>query len=110
MTKNPMPATPNAELAFVPPLRQSLSRRFVIPRRRLLLYDALDMRFRELKLRKNADCPVCGDHPTITKLINYQEFCGIVPHEAAATEADIDPVQVKAMIDRREPFVSCPSA
>ena len=72
---------------------------------RLLLYDALSMRFRELKLRKNADCPVCGDHPTITKLIDYQEFCGIVPHEAAATDADIDPVQVKEMIDRREPFV-----
>src|SRR5947209_6375594 len=44
---------------------------------RLLLYDALGMRFRELKLRKNPECPVCGDHPTITKLIDYQEFCGI---------------------------------
>src|SRR5437773_4073511 len=44
---------------------------------RLLLYDALAMRFRELKLRKNPECPVCGDHPTITKLIDYQEFCVI---------------------------------
>ncbi len=44
---------------------------------RLLLYDALAMRFRELKLRRNPECPVCGDHPTITKLIDYQEFCGI---------------------------------
>ncbi len=44
---------------------------------RLMLYDALGMRFRELKLRRNPECPVCGDHPTITKLIDYQEFCGI---------------------------------
>ena len=44
---------------------------------RLLLFDALGMRFRELKLRKNPDCPVCGEHPTITKLIDYQQFCGV---------------------------------
>ena len=44
---------------------------------RLLLIDALDMKFRELKLRKNPDCPACGTHPTITKLIDYNEFCGI---------------------------------
>src|SRR6185312_15812796 len=44
---------------------------------RLLLYDALTMRFRELKLRKNPECPICGEHRTITKLIDYQEFCGI---------------------------------
>ena len=49
---------------------------------RLLLYDALGMRFRELKLRRNPECPVCGDHPTITKLIDYQQFCG-VPQQAA---------------------------
>ena len=46
---------------------------------RLLLVDALNMRFRELKLRKNPDCPVCGPHPTVTRLIDYQQFCGIVP-------------------------------
>src|ERR1700678_2059963 len=46
---------------------------------RLLLVDALTMRFRELKLRKNPECPVCGTHPTVTKLIDYQHFCGIVP-------------------------------
>jgi len=46
---------------------------------RLLLVDALNMRFRELKLRKNPECPVCGDHPTVTALIDYQHFCGIVP-------------------------------
>jgi adenylyltransferase/sulfurtransferase len=46
---------------------------------RLLLVDALNMRFRELKLRKNPECPVCGAHPTVTQLIDYQQFCGIVP-------------------------------
>ena len=50
---------------------------------RLLLYDALAMRFRELKLRRNPECPVCGDHPTITKLIDYQQFCGVPQHEPA---------------------------
>jgi molybdopterin/thiamine biosynthesis adenylyltransferase/rhodanese-related sulfurtransferase/molybdopterin converting factor small subunit len=74
---------------------------------RLLLYDALGMRFRELKLRRNPECPVCGDHPTIHKLIDYQEFCGVPnqQHEPAAVEGDIDPVEVKAKIDRGDPFV-----
>ena len=49
---------------------------------RLLLVDALSMRFRELKLRKNPDCPVCGSRPTITELIDYQQFCGIAPRTA----------------------------
>jgi adenylyltransferase/sulfurtransferase len=46
---------------------------------RLLLVDALGMRFRELKLRKNPECPVCGKNPTVTKLIDYEQFCGIMP-------------------------------
>ena len=46
---------------------------------RLLLVDALNMRFRELKLRKNPECPVCGTNPTVTALIDYDHFCGIVP-------------------------------
>jgi adenylyltransferase/sulfurtransferase len=46
---------------------------------RLLLIDALNMRFRELKLRKNPECPVCGSNPTLTQLIDYQQFCGILP-------------------------------
>ena len=46
---------------------------------RLLLVDALGMRFRELKLRKNPECPVCGTNPTVTQLIDYEHFCGIVP-------------------------------
>jgi molybdopterin/thiamine biosynthesis adenylyltransferase/rhodanese-related sulfurtransferase/molybdopterin converting factor small subunit len=74
---------------------------------RLLLYDALAMRFRELKLRRNPECPVCGDHPTIRELIDYQQFCGIPnqPHEPVAAEGDIDPMEVKAKIDRGDPFV-----
>src|SRR5947208_12140161 len=48
---------------------------------RLVLYDALGMKFRELRLRKNPECPVCGDHRTITKLIDYHQFCG-VPKQA----------------------------
>ena len=46
---------------------------------RFLIYDALRMRFRELKLRKDPDCPVCGTHPTVTKLIDYEQFCGMRP-------------------------------
>ena len=44
---------------------------------RFLIYDALRMKFRELKLRKDPDCPVCGTHPTVTTLIDYEEFCGL---------------------------------
>ena len=51
---------------------------------RFLIYDALKMRFRELKLRKDPDCPVCGTHPTVTKLIDYEQFCGIRPEPTAA--------------------------
>ena len=72
---------------------------------RLLLYDALGMRFRELKLRKNPDCPICGDHPTITKLIDYNEFCGVPLQAPAPPEGEIDPLEVKAKIDRHDPFV-----
>jgi molybdopterin/thiamine biosynthesis adenylyltransferase/rhodanese-related sulfurtransferase/molybdopterin converting factor small subunit len=53
---------------------------------RFLIYDALRMRFRELKLRKDADCPVCGTHPTVTTLIDYEQFCGVAPHQLAAAE------------------------
>src|SRR5882762_7373442 len=74
---------------------------------RLLLYDALAMRFRELKLRRNPECPVCGDHPTIHELIDYQQFCGIPnqPHEPAPVEGDIEPTEVKAKMDRGDQFV-----
>src|SRR5438034_2340570 len=52
---------------------------------RLVLFDAWRRRFRELKLRKNPDCPVCGEHPTITQLIDYEQFCGITPQAETKT-------------------------
>ena len=75
---------------------------------RLVLYDALAMRFRELKLRRNPECPVCGDHPTLHKLIDYQEFCGVPHQEIAAPAAnlgEIEPTEVKQKIDRGDKFV-----
>ena len=54
---------------------------------RLLLYDAWNMRFRELKLRRDVDCPVCGDHPTVRELIDYDQFCGITPPQTTAQPA-----------------------
>jgi adenylyltransferase/sulfurtransferase len=74
---------------------------------RLLLYDALGMKFRELKLRKNPECPVCGDHRTITKLIDYQEFCGIPnqTHLEAPVSGEIEVTELKAKQDRGDKFV-----
>jgi sulfur-carrier protein adenylyltransferase/sulfurtransferase len=72
---------------------------------RLLLYDALGMRFRELKLRKNPECPACGAHPTITKLIDYQQFCGIPAQEPKVTENEIEVTEVKSKLDRGDNFV-----
>ena len=75
---------------------------------RFLIYDALRMRFRELKLRKDADCPVCGTHPTVTKLIDYEQFCGIhpaTPEPAAASRTsatEITPLELKVRLDRGE--------
>jgi adenylyltransferase/sulfurtransferase len=85
---------------------------------RLLLIDALKMRFRELKLRKNPECPVCGLHPTVTKLIDYQQFCGIKPEssEEQKVKNGIPQLSVKELkkridagedlflLDVREPF------
>ena len=70
---------------------------------RLLLFDALAMRFRELKLRKNPDCPMCGTHPTMTKLIDYAEFCGVRGEEAPAPQTsvpEITPRELKTRLDR----------
>jgi molybdopterin/thiamine biosynthesis adenylyltransferase/rhodanese-related sulfurtransferase len=69
---------------------------------RLLLFDALSMRFRELKLHKNPACPVCGPNRTITKLIDYEEFCGIRGEEAPAVTNGIPEMtarEVKARLD-----------
>jgi molybdopterin/thiamine biosynthesis adenylyltransferase/rhodanese-related sulfurtransferase/molybdopterin converting factor small subunit len=72
---------------------------------RFLIYDALKMRFRELKLRKEPDCPVCGTHPTITKLIDYEQFCGIQPAAPEPTTVqnsatEISSVELKQRLDR----------
>ena len=71
---------------------------------RLLLIDALGMKFRELKLRKNPDCPACGTHPTITKLIDYNEFCGIrgEEEEVDATVPEMQVEELKQKLDAGE--------
>ncbi len=63
---------------------------------RLLLFNALDMKFRELKLRRDPKCPVCGEHPTVTELIDYEQFCGIVP-EPLVSGQNPDEVTVQQM-------------
>ena len=63
---------------------------------RLLLIDALGMKFRELKLRKNPDCPVCGTHPTVSRLIDYNEFCGIRGEETPVT-SNVPEMQVEEL-------------
>jgi sulfur-carrier protein adenylyltransferase/sulfurtransferase len=50
---------------------------------RLLMYDSLAMRFREIRIRRDPDCPLCGANPTITELLNYEEFCGLEVAESA---------------------------
>ena len=75
---------------------------------RLLLYDALQMRFRELKLRRDPECPICGDHPTIHALIDYDQFCGVVPaqtHQATTGVPEVTVEELKAKIDRGDDFV-----
>jgi molybdopterin/thiamine biosynthesis adenylyltransferase/rhodanese-related sulfurtransferase len=67
---------------------------------RLLLYDALAMRFRELQLRKDPDCPVCGERPTIRELIDYHQFCGVPRPDAS----EIDVAALKAKLDRGDRF------
>jgi sulfur-carrier protein adenylyltransferase/sulfurtransferase len=76
---------------------------------RLLLYDALEMRFREFKVRRNPRCPVCGDNPTITRLIDYNEFCGVRGEETPPAKrlsplpsgsGEISPEELKQRLDR----------
>jgi molybdopterin/thiamine biosynthesis adenylyltransferase/rhodanese-related sulfurtransferase len=71
---------------------------------RLLLVDALNMRFRELKLRKNPECPVCGTNPTVTALIDYDHFCGIVPEtpQEKNLKNGIPQISVKDFKGRRD--------
>ena len=72
---------------------------------RFLIFDALRMRFRELKLRKDPDCPVCGANPTVRALIDYEQFCGLRPAAPEAAQApaaieEITPIALKARLDR----------
>lgn len=70
---------------------------------RLLLFDALDMTFRELKTKKNPECPICGRNPTVKALIDYEAFCGLA--EETAPELEIAPLALKRMMDRDEVVV-----
>lgn len=71
---------------------------------RLLLVDALSMRFREVKIRKNPDCPVCGTNPTVRELIDYEQFCGIRGEESYTGGAvpEIAPEELKRLLDGGE--------
>lgn len=77
---------------------------------RFLIYDALRMKFRELKLKKDPDCPVCGTHPTVTALIDYEQFCGVAPASEPAMsaqeshETEIDVNELKRKIDAKDDF------
>ncbi len=79
---------------------------------RFMIFDALRMKFRELKLRKDPDCPVCGTHPTVTKLIDYEQFCGVKPAVAQPQPAsvetsgvDITSVELKLRLDRGDTLI-----
>jgi molybdopterin/thiamine biosynthesis adenylyltransferase/rhodanese-related sulfurtransferase len=75
---------------------------------RLLLFNALDMSFRELKVRKDPSCPLCGEHPTIKELIDYEQFCGMGRGNEEAYEsagAEIDAVTLKEWQDAKKKFV-----
>ena len=79
---------------------------------RFMIYDALKMRFRELKLKKDPECPVCGPNPTVTQLIDYEQFCGIAPEPqtetagGAVNDWEITPVELKKKLDAGEtPFI-----
>jgi adenylyltransferase/sulfurtransferase len=78
---------------------------------RFLIYDALRMKFRELKLKKDPDCPVCGTNPTVTELIDYEQFCGVAPaapemavSTANINETETDVRELKRKIDAKEDF------
>jgi adenylyltransferase/sulfurtransferase len=73
---------------------------------RLLLFDALQMKFRTLKLQRDRECPVCGDNPTVRKLIDYEQFCGLTPAVKAADQGKLEPefeisvTDLKSRLDR----------
>jgi sulfur-carrier protein adenylyltransferase/sulfurtransferase len=74
---------------------------------RLMVYDALEMSYRQIQVRKDPNCSVCGENPTITELIDYEAFCGTVSEEAveAARGSTITPLELKDMIDAGKDFL-----
>jgi sulfur-carrier protein adenylyltransferase/sulfurtransferase len=66
---------------------------------RLILFNALDMKFRELKLRRDPECPICGEHPTIKELIDYEQFCGIEPKPLTANPDEVTVQDMKKALD-----------
>ena len=71
---------------------------------KLMIYDALEMEYRKLKVRKDPNCALCGENPTVTELIDYDTFCGALSEEAADAAADstISVVQLEHMLKERE--------
>jgi molybdopterin/thiamine biosynthesis adenylyltransferase/rhodanese-related sulfurtransferase len=71
---------------------------------RLMIYDALEMNYRSLNIKKDPDCPICGENPTITELIDYDAFCGAISADAqeAASGSTITAAELKAMLDRND--------
>jgi adenylyltransferase/sulfurtransferase len=72
----------------------------------LMVYDALEMNYRKIKVRKDPNCAVCGEHPTVTELIDYEAFCGVVSEEAqqAAVGSTITASELKDLIDSEKPI------
>jgi molybdopterin/thiamine biosynthesis adenylyltransferase/rhodanese-related sulfurtransferase len=71
---------------------------------RFLIYDALRMRFRELRLQKDPDCPVCGTHPTVRELIDYEQFCNVASADTSDGELETTVLELKRRMDARETF------
>ena len=72
---------------------------------RLLLFDALKLRFRELKLKKDPDCPICGTNPSVTELIDYEAFCGIGSEPPPQVGDEVDPETLADEIGGKEDLV-----
>jgi adenylyltransferase/sulfurtransferase len=78
---------------------------------RLVIYNSLDLKFRELKLRKDPACPVCGEHPSITQLVDYEQFCGMTVESTQTKDAvmntniEISPLELKVRLDEKENLV-----
>lgn len=70
---------------------------------RLLIFDALEMEFRTMKVRRDPACPVCGDNPSVTELIDYEQFCGITPEQNGSGVEEMSVGELKARIDNGNP-------